>query len=127
MARAEAKPRGERRHVLAPVLQRIARRNQPPDFVEAERLHRGQAHAPVARWAGLKLAAKKADARHAVWLARDPPRGVRGGEGVGMGEFEAIGEAVTGGLLARAVEPRAGEAGRTGIRTSTTASIAAPT
>ena len=26
------------------------------------------------------------------------------------GEFEAIGEAVTGGLLARAVEPGAGEA-----------------
>jgi len=31
-----------------------------------------------------------------------------------MGEFEAIGEAVTGGLLARAVEPRAGEAGADG-------------
>jgi hypothetical protein len=29
-----------------------------------------------------------------------------------MGEFEAIGDAVTGGLLARAVEPAAGEAGR---------------
>jgi hypothetical protein len=31
-----------------------------------------------------------------------------------MGEFEAIGDAVTGGLLARAVEPHAGEAGRDG-------------
>src|SRR5207342_3368603 len=31
-----------------------------------------------------------------------------------MGEFEAIGEAVTGGLLARAVEPGAGEAGADG-------------
>ena len=31
-----------------------------------------------------------------------------------MGEFEAIGDAVTGGLLARAVEPRAGEAGADG-------------
>lgn len=31
-----------------------------------------------------------------------------------MGEFEAIGDAVTGGLLARAVEPRAGEAARHG-------------
>jgi hypothetical protein len=31
-----------------------------------------------------------------------------------MGEFEAIGEAVTGGLLARAVEPNAGEAGADG-------------
>jgi hypothetical protein len=31
-----------------------------------------------------------------------------------MGEFEAIGEAMTGGLLARAVEPRAGEAGADG-------------
>jgi len=30
------------------------------------------------------------------------------------GEFEAIGDAVTGGLLARAVEPRAGEAGADG-------------
>ncbi len=29
-----------------------------------------------------------------------------------MGEFEAIGDAVTGGLLARAVEPDAGEVGR---------------
>src|SRR5690242_9661807 len=29
--------------------------------------------------------------------------------GVQMGEFEAIGDAVTGGLLARAVEPQAGE------------------
>jgi hypothetical protein len=31
-----------------------------------------------------------------------------------MGEFEAIGDAVTGGLLARAVEPRAGDAGADG-------------
>jgi len=31
-----------------------------------------------------------------------------------MGEFEAIGDAVTGGLLARAVEPNAGEAGADG-------------
>src|SRR6478609_9356543 len=31
-----------------------------------------------------------------------------------MGEFEAIGDAVTGGLLARAVEPGAGEAGADG-------------
>jgi uncharacterized protein DUF3667 len=31
-----------------------------------------------------------------------------------MGEFEALGEAVTGGLLARAVEPGAGEAGADG-------------
>jgi|SRR6185312_3286955 len=31
-----------------------------------------------------------------------------------MGELEAIGEAVTGGLLARAVEPKAGEAGADG-------------
>jgi len=31
-----------------------------------------------------------------------------------MGEFEAIGEAVTGGMLARAVEPEAGEAGDDG-------------
>ena len=31
-----------------------------------------------------------------------------------VGEFEAIGDAVTGGLLARAVEPRAGEAGADG-------------
>jgi len=32
------------------------------------------------------------------------------GEGDGMGDFEALGDAVTGGLLARAVEPKAGEA-----------------
>jgi hypothetical protein len=31
-----------------------------------------------------------------------------------MGEFEAIGDAVTGSLLARAVEPGAGEAGPDG-------------
>jgi Protein of unknown function (DUF3667) len=31
-----------------------------------------------------------------------------------MGDFEAVGEAVTGGLLARAVEPKAGEATRDG-------------
>lgn len=31
-----------------------------------------------------------------------------------MGEFEALGDAVTGGLLARAVEPKAGEAGSDG-------------
>ncbi|HVJ71562.1 MAG TPA: DUF3667 domain-containing protein, partial [Sphingomicrobium sp.] len=31
-----------------------------------------------------------------------------------MGEFEAIGDAVTGGLIARAVEPGAGEAGDDG-------------
>ena len=31
-----------------------------------------------------------------------------------VGEFEAIGDAVTGGLLARAVEPQAGEAGADG-------------
>ena len=31
-----------------------------------------------------------------------------------MGEFEAVGDAVTGGLLARAVEPRAGEVGGDG-------------
>ena len=42
-----------------------------------------------------------------------------------MGEFEAIGDAVTGGLIGRAVEPKAGEAGRTAIRTRRTASIAA--
>ena len=34
--------------------------------------------------------------------------------GVKMGEFEAIGDAVTGGLLARAVEPGAGEVGEDG-------------
>lgn len=34
--------------------------------------------------------------------------------GVTMGEFEAIGDAVTGGLLARAVEPGAGEVGEDG-------------
>ena len=31
-----------------------------------------------------------------------------------MGEFEALGDAVTGGLLGRAVEPKAGEAGADG-------------
>ena len=31
-----------------------------------------------------------------------------------MGDLDGIGEAVTGGLLARAVEPAAGEAGRDG-------------
>lgn len=35
-------------------------------------------------------------------------------KGAGMSEFEAIGETVTGGLLARAVEPNAGEAGSDG-------------
>jgi len=35
-------------------------------------------------------------------------------QGVAMGEFDAIGEAVTGGLLARAVEPQAGELGGDG-------------
>jgi hypothetical protein len=36
------------------------------------------------------------------------------GQGIAMGEIEGIGEAVTGGLLARAVEPGAGEAGADG-------------
>ena len=36
------------------------------------------------------------------------------GGGMGMGEFEGIGDAVTGSLLARAVEPQAGEAGADG-------------
>ena len=31
-------------------------------------------------------------------------------KGVAMGEFEAIGDAVTGGIIGRAVEPKAGEA-----------------
>ena len=43
-----------------------------------------------------------------------------------MGDFEAFGEAVTGGLLARAVEPAAGEAGATATRMRRIASIAAP-
>jgi hypothetical protein len=34
---------------------------------------------------------------------------MRGQKGAVMGEFEAIGDAVTGGLIGRAVEPRAGE------------------
>ena len=40
--------------------------------------------------------------------------GIWWGKGDAMGELEGIGEAVTGGLLARAVEPTAGEAGTDG-------------
>ena len=44
-----------------------------------------------------------------------------------VGEFEAIGDAVTGGIIGRAVEPKAGEAAATtAIRTRPIASTAAP-
>ena len=42
-----------------------------------------------------------------------------------MGELEAVGEAVTGGMIGRAVEPDAGEAGPTATRTKNAASTAA--
>jgi len=39
--------RGEGGHVLRLGFQRISRRNQPPDFVEAEALHCRKAHPPM--------------------------------------------------------------------------------
>src|SRR5687768_17129832 len=41
------KPVQEGRHVLSAFLQRIARRHQPPNLVEAERVHRRKADPPV--------------------------------------------------------------------------------
>ena len=66
-----------------------------------------------------------------AWLAsaldpRHRGRLMMGDEGAAMGEFEAVGDAVTGGVIARAVEPKAGEPARTATRTSEAASIAAP-
>src|SRR5688572_184778 len=54
------------------------------------------------------------------WLASIPPRpappheGMRALLGVEMDEIEAVGDAVTGGVIGRAVEPKAGEPGADG-------------
>ncbi len=54
----------ERGHVLGVRLERVARRHQPPDLVEAERVHRGQADAPVAAVRRVERAAEEADPSH---------------------------------------------------------------
>ena len=65
---------------------------------------------PVRR---IERAAQETNARHHARTAstRAPSGLIFAAKGDGMGELEAFGEAVTGGLLARAVEPQAGEAG----------------
>jgi len=64
----------------------------------------------------IEAAAEEADAPDHHGLASTwRGHGVRGRAGVPlMGEFEAIGDAVTGGLLAKAIEPDTGEVGADG-------------
>ena len=63
------------RHILAALLERIARRDQPPYLVEAERTNGLKADPPVPAVGRIERTAEKADARH--WrerLARAPRR-----------------------------------------------------
>jgi len=53
----------ERSHVRA-LLERVAGRHQPPQFVEAERLDRRQAELAVPLVRGVERSAEKSDARH---------------------------------------------------------------
>src|SRR5437868_426154 len=62
------KARSERRHVSRAFLQRIARGNQPPDFVETKSLHRRKADMPVPGVGRVEGAAEKPDARHLAQL-----------------------------------------------------------
>ena len=58
----------------------------------------------------VERAAKDADARHVGGrLARGRRAAYCHQKGAEMGEFEAVADAVTGGLLGRAIEPKAGE------------------
>src|SRR3954463_4878657 len=58
LGRSEA--RVERGHVLRTFLQRIAGRNQPPHFVQAERAHRPQADMPMPAVRRVERAAEEA-------------------------------------------------------------------
>jgi hypothetical protein len=59
----------EGRHILSALLERVARRDQPPDLVEPEFAHGGQADVPVPAMRRIERAAEEADARHARQLA----------------------------------------------------------
>ena len=50
-------------------LERIAGRNQPPQFVEVQRPHRGEARPAMSAMGGIERAAEETDARHAAQLA----------------------------------------------------------
>ena len=56
-------------HILRALLQGVARRYQPPHFVEPERSHCLETDPPVGPMRRVEGAAKKADARHALALA----------------------------------------------------------
>ena len=58
-------PRGHRRHVLRSSLKRVARRNQPPDFVEPERVERREADPAVPAVGRIERSAEESDAHHA--------------------------------------------------------------
>src|SRR5581483_6706898 len=59
-----SEPAREGRHVLRTLLQGIAGRNQPPDFIETEHAHRLEADPPVRPMRRVEGTAEKADARH---------------------------------------------------------------
>ena len=56
-------------HVLGALLQRIARRDEPPYFVEVERAHGGEADMPVPLVGRVEGTAEKTDAGHGGQLA----------------------------------------------------------
>ena len=75
--------------------------------------HRVEADVPVPAMGRVERAAEEADARHGrpASMSREAPPNVAA-KGVQMGGLDAVGDAVTGGLLGRAVEPRGRRSGR---------------
>src|SRR4051812_10951923 len=59
----------EWRHIPGALLERIARRNEPPDFIEVQGTKRLQADVPMPPVRRVERAAKEADARHTPALA----------------------------------------------------------
>src|SRR5207248_3821071 len=62
-------PGFEGRHVLRSLLQRIARRNQPPHLIQPERAERLQADVAAPAVGGVERAAEETDARPKPQLA----------------------------------------------------------
>src|SRR5947209_15015448 len=59
-----SEPSVERRHVLRPSFQRIARRDQPPHLVETERAQGLETDVSVPAMGRVERAAEETDARH---------------------------------------------------------------
>jgi hypothetical protein len=67
LRRGEAEFEG--RHVPGPFLERVAWRDQPPDFIQSEHLQGFKGYMPMPVVRRIERSSKKADARHTLQLA----------------------------------------------------------